>query len=742
MKLRNAYSFILALTLLLCNCSNPIPRFLALSDAKFSTGDNPEWKTAEFDDSQWRTIKTGTIWDRQGYADYDGFAWYRIRFDLPHEMLDNSYLKEQLQFYLAKIDDADETYLNGKLIGKTGSFPNDPDGYVTRHFEERTYSVPVDDPSIHWGGENILAIRVYDDNREGGICGGMPTVRLIDLIDKLEMSYSFEEGETSNMCTIRLVNNAQEPQVGKFSYTIRETNGSKVSDRHETITIKPNETIVRTVKTPMDERLAIHLVYKDSKTGKTTEKRIVAPYILTPPAPDAPRINGPKVYGVRPGSPVIFRIPTSGQKPIDFEIHNLPVGLTLDAEGGIIRGTLFDRGEYRMTITAKNRFGSDKREFTVKVGDLIALTPPMGWNSWNCWGGSVTDEKVRSSAQAMLDKGLVDYGYAYVNIDDAWQAKQRSGNGILNPGPHFPDMLDLSDWLHGEGLKMGIYSSPGPYPCDHHEGSYGYEKLDAETYAAWGVDYLKYDWCGYDQIFAREGIYSRKAFIKPYELMRKYLRAQPRDIVYSLCQYGMDNVWEWGADVDGNCWRTTGDIVDTWESMKEIGFNQDKLYPYAGPGRWNDPDMLIVGMVGWSNNLRPTRLTVDEQYTHITLWSLLSAPFLLGCDVSRIGPFTLSLLTNSEVIDVNQDALGRQAQRVYDQDDIQIWVKELENGAKAVGIFNLSEEDCTFDIPFAKLGLTGFKTVRDLWRQVDVKMKSEKLEVFLPTHGCAFYTIH
>ena len=289
---------------------------------------------------------------------------------------------------------------------------------------------------------------------------------------------------------------------------------------------------------------------------------------------------------------------------------------------------------------------------------------------------------------------------------------------------------------------MGIYSSPGPYPCDHHEGSYGYEKLDAETYAAWGVDYLKYDWCGYDQIFAREGIYSRKAFIKPYELMRKYLRAQPRDIVYSLCQYGMDNVWEWGADVDGNCWRTTGDIVDTWESMKEIGFNQDKLYPYAGPGRWNDPDMLIVGMVGWSNNLRPTRLTVDEQYTHITLWSLLSAPFLLGCDVSRIGPFTLSLLTNSEVIDVNQDALGRQAQRVYDQDDIQIWVKELENGAKAVGIFNLSEEDCTFDIPFAKLGLTGFKTVRDLWRQVDVKMKSEKLEVFLPTHGCAFYTIH
>ena len=185
MKLRNAYSFILALTLLLCNCSNPIPRFLALSDAKFSTGDNPEWKTAEFDDSQWRTIKTGTIWDRQGYADYDGFAWYRIRFDLPHEMLDNSYLKEQLQFYLAKIDDADETYLNGKLIGKTGSFPNDPDGYVTRHFEERTYSVPVDDPSIHWGGENILAIRVYDDNREGGICGGMPTVRLIDLIDKL-----------------------------------------------------------------------------------------------------------------------------------------------------------------------------------------------------------------------------------------------------------------------------------------------------------------------------------------------------------------------------------------------------------------------------------------------------------------------------------------------------------------------------------------------------------------------------
>lgn len=217
--------------------------------------------------------------------------------------------------------------------------------------------------------------------------------------------------------------------------------------------------------------------------------------------------------------------------------------------------------------------------------------------------------------------------------------------------------------------------------------------------------------------------------------MQAFLRSQKRDIVYSLCQYGMKEVWKWGAKVDGNCWRTTGDITDTWKSLSHIGFNQTVQYPFAQPGRWNDPDMLIVGEVGWGENLHPTNLNPDEQYTHISLWCLLSAPLLIGCDISRLNDFTLNLLTNDEVLAVDQDPLGKQARQVIANIDYQVWVKELEDGSRAIGIFNISEEHMKISINWNELGLPENGKVRDLWRQKELGNFKEKFTTKVVPHG-------
>ncbi|HJW28524.1 MAG TPA: glycoside hydrolase family 27 protein, partial [Saprospiraceae bacterium] len=363
----------------------------------------------------------------------------------------------------------------------------------------------------------------------------------------------------------------------------------------------------------------------------------------------------------------------------------------------------------------------------------IALTPPMGWNSWNCWGLSVSDKRDRSSAQALIDKGLADHGWTYMNIDDGWEAPQRKHNGEIASNDKFPDMPSLGKWLHGKGLKFGIYSSPGPHTCGGYLGSYQHETQDASTYAQWGIDYLKYDWCSYGRIHDEQDT-SLASYIKPYSVMQHALRAQPRDIVYSLCQYGMKKVWTWGHEVDGNCWRTTGDIEDTWESMYRIAFNQVDMQPYAQPGRWNDPDMLIVGNVGWGDHLHPTRLSADEEYTHISLWCLLSAPLLIGCDISSMDEFTINLLTNDEVIAIDQDAAGIQAWRVINNEAYQVWMKPLQDGSHAIGIFNVSDEYQTISIPFHDLKLEGSYAVRDLWRQKDLGA-FETFTTRVPPHG-------
>jgi alpha-galactosidase len=476
-----------------------------------------------------------------------------------------------------------------------------------------------------------------------------------------------------------------------------------------------------------------------------------AAVVLTPEPPVAPRINHPRIVGVRPGSPLLFTVPASGARPMKFSARGLPAGLALDPETGIIAGRIEDREKktHRVAVAAENGEGRDERELRIVVGDRIALTPPMGWNSWNCFAHAVDDAKVRAAAEAMAMSGLMHHGWAYINIDDYWQVKPgdadptlqgpaRTDNGVILPNPRFPDMKALTRYIHGLGLKAGLYSSPGPLTCGGCVGSHEHETLDAMTYADWGFDYLKYDWCSYSRI-ARDS--SLEELMKPYRLMGSLLREQSRDIVFSLCQYGMGNVASWGAEVDGNCWRTTGDITDTWESMSGIGFGQAGLERYAGPGRWNDPDMLVVGHVGWGPSLHPTRLTPNEQYTHISLWSLLCSPLLIGCDLTQLDAFTLGLLSNDEVIGVNQDPLGRQARRVAARGDAEVWAKEMEDGSRAVGLFNRGEIEGAVAVAWGDLGLEGPQRVRDLWRQKDLGVFEDRFAADVARHGAVLVRV-
>lgn len=354
----------------------------------------------------------------------------------------------------------------------------------------------------------------------------------------------------------------------------------------------------------------------------------------------------------------------------------------------------------------------------------LAKTPPMGWNSWNQFKGRVSDELVRSVADAIASNGMKDAGYVYINIDDTWEAEGRDAKGDIQSNSKFPDMKGLADYVHSKGLKLGIYSSPGPNTCAGYEGSYGHEEQDAKTFAAWGIDYIKYDWCG-----ART-LYSDEEMPSVYQKMGDALLATKRPIVYSLCQYGRLDVWKWGADVGGNLWRTTGDISDRWDSMTRIGFSQNDLAPFAKPGHFNDPDMLEVGNGG---------MTADEYKTHMTLWSILAAPLLAGNDVRNMTPSTKDILLNREVIAIDQDRAGIQGKRVSQSGDQEVWVRELAGGDLAVGVFNRGTASADVSVRWADIGVKGnVKEVRDLWEKKDVKINGPEYKITVPSHGVVF----
>ena len=454
--------------------------------------------------------------------------------------------------------------------------------------------------------------------------------------------------------------------------------------------------------------------------------------VLTPQPKPTPRINGPRVFGARPGSPFLYSIPATGREPLRFSAEGLPPGLTLDPVTGRITGSVKEGGTYRTRLSASNPLGEDRCPFDIVIGDTISLTPPLGWNSWYCWGTSVDDAKIRAAAAAMVLSGLAKHGWCYINVDDAWSG-ERAPDGSIRPNEKFPDMKALADYVHSKGLKFGLYTSPGPLTCAGYTGSFGHEAQDARSYAAWGVDYLKHDWCSCQS----------KDLKEPYRLMHLALDGCDRDIIYSLCQYGMGKVWEWGAEAGGNCWRTTGDIVDNWKSMSGIGFGQDAFAQHARPGHWNDPDMLVVGRVGlvWGPQLRPTRLSPDEQYTHVTLWSILAAPLLIGADLERLDPFTLGLLTNDEVLDVNQDLLGRQGHRVSKEGELEVWSKPLWDGTLAVAFFNRGRVPSEVTACWENLGLAGSKAVRDLWRQQDLGERKGSFTATVAPHGAVLVRV-
>lgn len=463
--------------------------------------------------------------------------------------------------------------------------------------------------------------------------------------------------------------------------------------------------------------------------------------ILTPKPPAHPRINGPTVFGVRPGHPFLFQIPATGERPMRFAAEHLPAGLTLDAESGRVTGRIAAAGTYRVMLRATNARGTDARALRIEVGERIALTPAMGWNSWNCWGVSVDQEKVLASARAIVATGLIDHGWSYINIDDTWQGSRPGPTRALQPNVKFPDLKKFCDALHAMGLKAGIYSTPwitsyAGYPggsADNpagdwekppkpkqpnrkikpwHLGEHSFATVDARQWAEWGFDYLKYDWNPNEPAETK--------------VMADALRASGRDIVYSLSNNApFENAAALSALA--NSWRTTGDIRDIWGSLRGIWFQQEKWRAFAGPGHWNDPDMLVVGPVdvGSGKSIRPSRLTPNEQYTHITLWCLLSAPLLIGCPVEKADAFTLSLLSNDEVIAVNQDELGQQAKQQVVDGRKMIYVKLLADGSHAVGFFNLAQEPQTIAVTWSQLGLKRPARARDLWRQRDVALSDD-----------------
>jgi alpha-galactosidase len=353
----------------------------------------------------------------------------------------------------------------------------------------------------------------------------------------------------------------------------------------------------------------------------------------------------------------------------------------------------------------------------------------MGWNSWNHFAGRVDDADVRAAADYMVSSGMKAAGYTYINIDDTWEG-QRDAQGFIHPNSKFPDMKALAGYVHSKGLKIGIYSSPGPKTCAGYAGSYGHVQQDADTYAKWGIDYLKYDLCSFREIMQKEAPNDPpkqfQLMMTAYRQMHDALVATSRPIVFSLCQYGMDDVWTWGASVGGNLWRTTGDIQDNYARMSEIGFSQLGLYRYAGPGHWNDPDMLEIGNGG---------MTYNEYKTHMSLWAILAAPLIAGNDLSRMSPQTISILTNREVIAVDQDPLGAQGHRDFAVGTTEVWIKPLSDGAAAAGLFNRDTVPHPITLNLRAIGYPANSKLRDLWTHQDVTASDGSYTVTVPPHG-------
>jgi alpha-galactosidase len=470
------------------------------------------------------------------------------------------------------------------------------------------------------------------------------------------------------------------------------------------------------------------------------------------PGPE-PRINGPSVYGCRPGHPFIYRIPCTGERPIHFSVKGLPKSLRLDPSTGIITGTAPSRGEYKVKLSGRNARGTASKPFRIVSGDRLALTPPMGWNHWYAHYDRITDKLVREAADVMVSSGMAEAGYQYVNIDDCWMnapknadslrvGPLRDAKGDLIPNRHFPDMRSLTDYIHSKGLKTGIYTSPGSLTCGGFAGTYGHELQDAKKFADWGFDFLKYDWCSYGEIAGSDT--SLAAFQKPYRLMGGILAGLQRDMVLNLCQYGMKNVWEWGAAIGGHSWRTAGDLGFELDRIFDVALANASHAAWNGPGSWNDPDYIQIGWIGTAREMgkpEPCKLTPDEQYAFISLWCLMAAPLFYSGDMNSLDAFTISVLCNPEVIDVDQDPLGKCGRVVHLNAETFLMIKEMEDGSRAVGLFNRGAASASVTAKWTDLGLSGRRKVRDLWLRKDLGIFSDGFTATVPARGVVMVRI-
>lgn len=508
--------------------------------------------------------------------------------------------------------------------------------------------------------------------------------------------------------------------------------------------------------------------------ARTTEKQI-----LTPLPPATPRINGPVVYGARPGNPFLYRIPTQGERPIRFEVQGLPEGLKLDAVKGIITGkTPAKRGDHSMTFTAKNRHGETSRPFKIVVGDKLALTPPTGWNSWGGQMINVSDSIMRKAADMMVDRGLADVGFQYVGIDDCWMRLNqemfdkrqkwtvkkhsaydhiatktigpiRDEMGNILPNGKFPDMKAMTSYIHSHGLKAGIYSSPGVKTCQEWAGSYGHESADADQYARWGFDLLKYDQCSGGAFLKRlkQNVpgFQTKDFWAP---MSNYLRSQNRDILFNLCQYGLDAPWTWAPGLGIQSWRTGGDLN---HNVNNYFLNAlriaTELRNYNKPGQWNDPDFMYIHRIKDVANMgEPSieiKLDTNQRYQYVTLWSIVCAPFFFSCDIENIDDFTVRLLANADVLNINQDELAHTAEVIRNDDKTEtVMLKKLADGSRALAVFNRdAQNEATLTVKWQDIGGGSDLTVFDVWRQKSLGQLKDGISVQLSPNGVGLFLI-
>ncbi len=522
----------------------------------------------------------------------------------------------------------------------------------------------------------------------------------------------------------------------------------------------------------MKKRVFVYLIFSLVLFSCVVNKNTKEPERLTPFPKKEISLNHPKVFGVRANSPILFYCAASGERPVEFWAENLPQNVIINSKTGIITGKILKEGDYKVQIFAKNRYGKSSRDLLIRVGDDICLTPPMGWNSWYCFSESVSQEKILSIARAMKKLNLADYGWSFINIDDCWQAERGGKYNAIQPNSRFTDIKSMCDEIHSLGLKVGIYSTPwqGSYAgfiggsCSNAEGDYRnfyipkenrlqenqffgrypgsltlgldsvgqywFNDRDVFQWQDWGIDYVKMDWKPND--------------VETTKRIFKDLKKANRDIVLSLSNSApFENAEE--LSKYSNLWRVTGDIRDTWFSIKNIGFNQQKWYKFSSPGHFNDLDMLQIGNIGVPNSyvkeFKKSKLSADEQYSQMTLWSMLSAPLILSCDIESMDSFTLGLVTNSELIDIDQDVLCSQPKHFKKRGGIEILLKKLDGGDFALAFFNHSFIDKSAYISLEELSLYGEWKVRDVWRQQDLGAISKEITCDINSHGCQLFRL-